>query len=45
MLRDINKGEKLVSRGNNVQMKEMCWKIIGESNLVDISKYLNEMRI
>lgn len=45
MLRDINKGENHVSRGNNVQMKGMRWKIIGESNLVDISKYLNEMRI
>lgn len=43
MLRDINKGENHVSHGNSVQMKRMCWRIIDESRLLDISKYLNEM--
>lgn len=45
MLRDINKGENHVSRVNNVQMKGMCWRIIDESSLLDISKYLSEMGI
>lgn len=43
MLRDINKGENHVSHGNHAQMKGMCWRIIDESGLLDISKYLSEM--
>lgn len=45
MLRDTNKGENHVSCVNSVQMKGMCWRIIDESNLLDISKYLSEMGI
>lgn len=45
MLKDINKRENHVSRGNNVQMKEICWRIIGESSQLDISKYLSEMGV
>lgn len=45
MLREINKRENRVSPGNNVQMKEICWRIIGESSQLDISKYLSEMGV
>lgn len=45
MLRDINKGENNVSHGNNVQKKVTCWRIIDESSLLDISKYLSEMGV
>lgn len=45
MLRDINKAENHVSHGNNVQMKGMCWRLIDESSLLDISKYLSEMGV
>lgn len=45
MLREINKRENRVSPGNNVQMKEIFWRIIGESSQLDISKYLSEMGV
>lgn len=45
MLREINKRENRVSPGNNVQMKEICWRTIGKSSQLDISKYLSEMGV
>lgn len=45
MLREINKRENCVSPGNNVQMKEICWRTIGKSSQLDISKYLSEMGV
>lgn len=45
MLRDINKGENHIAHGNNVPMKGTCWRILDESSLLDISKYLSKMGV